>query len=111
MEWHVTYYNKKVKEEAISLPPGIVAKLFHILDLLEEFGPYIGEPHVKSVSGKHNKGLFEMRPRGKEGIARVFFCTVVDKKIVVLHSYVKKGSVKHQQHEIDIAAKRMKELP
>ncbi len=94
----------------LSLPSGIVAKLFHILDLVEEFGPYIGEPHVKSISRKHNKGLFEMRPRGKEGIARVFFCAAVGKEIVVLHSYIKKGSTKHQQREIDIAVKRMQEL-
>jgi len=110
MKWNITYYNKKVKEESIALPPSIVAKMFHIIELLEEFGPYIGEPHVKSISGKQNKGLFEMRLRGKEGIARVFFCTTIGKEIVILHSYIKKGSTKHQQHEIDIAVKRMKEL-
>jgi phage-related protein len=32
-----------------------------------------GEPHTEAFGG----GLFEMRLKGAEGIARVFYCTLV----------------------------------
>lgn len=47
--------------------------------------------------------------KAAEGIARVFFCTVVGRKIVVLHQFVKK-SEKTPNREIKIARSRMKEL-
>ena len=49
-------------------------------------GPNPGELHTKAFGG----GLFELRLKGAEGIARVFFCTVIGKRIVMLHSFVKK---------------------
>jgi hypothetical protein len=36
-----------------------------------EFGPNIGMPHTRPLKN----GLFELRVKGKEGIARVFYCT------------------------------------
>jgi phage-related protein len=41
-------------------------------------GPNLGEPHTKAFG----EGLFEMRLKDAEGIARVFFCTLVGKRIV-----------------------------
>ena len=32
-----------------------------------------------------------LRIKASEGIARVFYCTVVDRRIVVLHQFVKKS--------------------
>ena len=54
-------------------------------------------------------GLFELRVKSKEGIARVFFCTKVGKKIVMLHSFIKK-SQKTPKKEIEIAKNRMSEV-
>lgn len=42
-------------------------------------------------------------------IARVFYCTVVDRRIVMLHHFVKK-SQKTPRKELDIARRRMKEV-
>ena len=36
------------------------------------------------------EGLFEIRARGVEGIGRAFFCTLVGRRIVILHSFIKK---------------------
>lgn len=68
-------------------------------------GPHLGEPHTKAFGS----GLFELRLKGAEGIARVFFCTVIGRRIVMLHSFVKK-SAKTPAKELDIAEKRMKEF-
>jgi phage-related protein len=53
--------------------------------------------------------LFELRLKGAEGIARVFFCTLIGRRIVMLHSFVKKAR-KTPLREIEIARKRMKEV-
>lgn len=70
-----------------------------------EFGSNLGLPHTKAV----DTGLFELRVKSKEGIARVFFCTKVGKKIIMLHSYVKK-SQKTPKKEFKIARSRMSEV-
>jgi len=54
-------------------------------------------------------GLFELRIKAAEGIARVFYCTVVDRRIVVLHQFVKKAD-KTPPKELEIARRRMKEV-
>ncbi|KUZ01909.1 hypothetical protein WS50_08775 [Burkholderia territorii] len=49
-------------------------------------GANLGEPHTGSMGN----GLYEMRLKGAEGIARVFYCTIVERRIVMLHCFVKK---------------------
>ena len=70
-----------------------------------EFGSNLGMPHTRPIEG----GLFELRVKSKEGIARVFFCTKIGKKIIMLHSYVKK-SQKIPKKELKIAQTRMSEV-
>ncbi|OGT30615.1 MAG: hypothetical protein A2W28_10925 [Gammaproteobacteria bacterium RBG_16_51_14] len=52
-------------------------------------------------------GLFELRLRAREGIARVFYCTIVENKIVILHQFIKKSD-KTPAKELEVARKRMK---
>jgi phage-related protein len=52
------------------------------------------------------KGLFEIRAKGKEGIGRAFFCTMVDRRIVILHAFIKK-SQKTPMKELEMARHRM----
>ncbi len=61
--------------------------------------------HSKAMGG----GLFELRPKGPEGIGRVFYCTQVGQMIVVLHSFVKKTQ-RTPNNELDIATRRLKEV-
>ena len=68
-------------------------------------GPNLGEPHTKAFGD----GLFELRLKGAKGIARVFFCTLVGKRIVMLHSFIKK-SERTPRREREIAETRMKEI-
>ena len=72
---------------------------------MEIFGPDLGMPHTRSMGG----GLFELRIKAAEGIARVFYCTVVDRRIVALHQFVKKSD-KTPPKELEIARRRMKEI-
>jgi len=54
-------------------------------------------------------GLFELRLKAAEGIARVFYCTLVGRRIVMLHQFIKK-SEKTPRKELEIAKRRMKEM-
>ncbi len=62
-------------------------------------------PHTRAMGS----GLFELRIKAAEGIARVFYCTVVDQRIVMLHLFVKKGD-KTPRRELAMARRRMKEF-
>ena len=62
-------------------------------------------PHTRAIEN----GLFELRVKGKEGIARVFFCTKAGKRIIVLHSFIKKTR-KTPKKELKLAKERMLEV-
>ena len=68
-------------------------------------GANLGPPHTDSMGD----GLFELRLKGAEGIARVLFCTLVGRRIIMLHSFVKK-TPKTPKREIKVAQTRMKEI-
>ena len=72
---------------------------------MEVFGPDLGMPHTRAMGG----GLFELRLKTAEGIARVFYCTVVNRRIVMLHQFIKKSD-KTPLKELEIARNRMKEV-
>jgi len=72
---------------------------------MEIYGPDLGMPHTRAMG----KGLFELRLKAAEGIARVLYCTIVDRQIVMLHQFVKKTE-KTPARELEIARRRMKEL-
>ena len=72
---------------------------------MEDFGSNLGPPHTAPMGD----GLFELRIHGQDGIARVFFCTKIGRKIIMLHCFIKKTQ-KTPKRELDIAIKRMKEV-
>ena len=105
MSWKVTFYSDKVEKETLAFPAGILADLLHILEMIEALGPNLGKPNTAAMSD----GLFEIRARGKEGIGRSLFAVVVDREVVILHSFVKKTQ-KTPKKELDRARKRLKDL-
>jgi phage-related protein len=105
MTWSIEYYSPKVEEEVLNLPDGLLSRYFRLADLMLEFGPNLGMPHTRPIEN----GLFELRVKNKEGIARVFFCTKRGNKIIVLHIFVKKTQ-KTPLKELKLANKRMLEV-
>jgi phage-related protein len=69
------------------------------------FGPNLGMLFTRSM----DRGLFEIRAKGKEGIGRAFFCTLVGRRIVILHAYIKK-SRRTPKRELEIARSRQAEV-
>jgi phage-related protein len=65
----------------------------------------VKEPHVRHVRGP----LWEIRLKGKAGIARALYVTVKEQRVVILRALIKK-SEKTPAGEIDLARQRAKEL-
>lgn len=105
MTYTITYYSESVEEAVLGLPPSLLARYFSLTDRMEIYGANLGAPHTTAFGG----GLFELRMKGAEGIARVFYCTLVGRRIVMLHSFVKKTQ-KTPPNERRIAETRMKEV-
>jgi len=88
------------------IPKDIKARIINIVDLLIEHGPQnVREPYVKHIRGK----LFEIRAKGEDGIARVFYFTLTGQRIVLLHGFIKKTQ-KTPKREFETAVGRMKEI-
>jgi phage-related protein len=63
------------------------------------------EPYAKHLSGK----LWELRLKGRDGIARSIYVTASGQRVIVLRTFIKKTE-KTPPREIDIALARMKEI-
>ena len=106
MEWRVEVLNQSVLEELDALSPDMRAKLDHIVRMIEELGLHqVREPYIKPLRDK----LWEMRIKGRDGIARAIYVTVKERRIVILHAFVKKTR-KTPATAIRTALSRMREL-
>jgi phage-related protein len=105
VEYTIGYYSTAVEEEILALPDTLAARYVVLTRRMVSLGPNLGEPHTEAFGG----GLFELRLKGQEGIARVFFCTLVGRRIIMLHSFIKKTQ-KTPPREIKLAEARMKEM-
>ena len=105
MPYSIEYFHPRIKAEIEGWPVGILADYARIVELLMEFGPDLRMPHSRAMGG----GLFELRPRGREGIGRALYCFVVGKRIVILHAFVKKTQTTPER-DLRIARERMKEV-
>lgn len=103
--WKVEYYSAQVEDEVLSLPDGLLARYLRLADALQNFGSDLGMPHTRALGS----GLFELRVKANDGIARVFYCTLVERRIIVLHPFVKKTQ-KTPLCELEKARRRLKEV-
>jgi phage-related protein len=105
VRYSIEYFHSRVKDEIESWPSGILADYARLIELLMEFGPHLRMPHSRAMGD----GLFELRSRGSEGIGRVLYCFVANRRIVILHAFVKKTQ-ETPERELKLTRKRMKEV-
>jgi len=105
VNWRVTFYSAGFEEEVLQLAAGFVARFLRYAERMEIYGPDLGMPHTRAIG----EGLFELRVKGQEGIARVFYCTVVQRRIVMLLVFIKK-SQKTPKRELETAKRRLQEV-
>jgi phage-related protein len=106
MSWSVEFLDQDVQSLLDALPLDVRASFQRIVELIQSHGlERVREPYVKHLEG----ALWEMRMKGRAGIARAAYVTAVGKRIVVVHVFVKKTQ-KTPRREIAIALKRAKEV-
>jgi phage-related protein len=106
MSWIVEFLDEDVKNLLDSLQPDMRAHFQRIVELIQSHGlEHVREPYVKHLDG----ALWEMRIKGKSGIARAVYVTAVGRRIVIVHVFTKKTQ-KTPRREIETALNRAKEV-
>jgi phage-related protein len=106
MRWTVETLSEVVDDELAALPEDMRARFVRISELIEAVGlPQVREPHVKHV----RDAIWEIRLKGRAGIARALYVTAIGRRVVIVRVFVKKTQ-KTPNSEIEIAMARAKEL-
>jgi phage-related protein len=104
--WKVQFLDDGVRAALESLPDDIQAKFQRISEIIVTSGlPNVREPYVKHLEGR----LWEIRMKGRDGIARAAYVTAAGHRVVVVHVFVKKTE-KTPRREIEIALRRAREV-
>jgi phage-related protein len=106
MLWTVETLNAAVDSEVNALPVDMRARLVRLGSIIEAVG-FDGLPGdtVKHLEDK----LWELRIRGRDGIARAIYLTAVKRRVVIVRVFVKKTQ-KTPKHELELARQRAKEV-
>ena len=105
MTYQIEYFNPRIQVGIESWPVEILADYARLLELLIEHGPNLRMPHSRSLG----EGLFELRPRGREGIGRTFYCFLLGKRVSIVHAFIKKTE-ETLDRDLKLARKRVKVL-
>lgn len=105
MIFKIEYFHERVLAEIESWPVDVLADYARLVELLAEHGPSLRLPYSRAFGN----GLFELRPRGRSGIGRAFYCFMLGKRVIVLHAFIKKTQ-QTPDSELKLARKRLKEV-
>jgi phage-related protein len=106
MAWAVQFLDDGVRAALEALPRDTRARFERIVNLIQTHGlERVREPYVKHLEG----ALWEMRMKGRDGIARAAYVTATGRRVVVVHVFVKKTQ-KTPRREIETALRRAKEV-
>lgn len=106
MSWRVEFLNDDVRAALDALPTDIGSAFLRIAQMIQTYGlERMREPYVKHLQGP----VWEMRMKGKDGIARAAYVTATGKRVVVVHVFPKKTQ-KTPRRELEIALSRAKEV-
>jgi phage-related protein len=104
--WSFAFVNAQVRTELEVLPVDMRASFERIVRLIQSVGlERVHQPYLKHLED----GLWEMRLRGKAGIARAIYSTTTGQRVVILRVFVKKTQ-KTPRREIELARKRAQEV-
>ena len=99
------YFSPRVETGIHGWPEGILSSYVQLTERMAESGPNLGMPYTRPFGD----GLFEIRAHGPEGAGRAFFCTLIARRIVIPHGFIKKTQ-ETPHHEIQIARKRQRQI-
>ena len=77
---------KPAKDFLLSQEPKMKAKLFGLIDILEEYGNQLREPYSKPLGD----GIFEIRGRTGSDITRILYFFYYEGRIILTNGFTKK---------------------
>jgi phage-related protein len=103
--WSFVFVNAEAQAELDALPLDIRARFERIVRLAQAFGlERVHEPYIRHIEGS----IWEMRLRGRDGIARALYVTAAGRRVVILRVFTKK--TQKTPREIDLARRRAEEV-
>ena len=104
--WTVETLNETVDAELRALPGDMRLRFDYITELIRSEGfANVKMPHVRHLEGP----LWEMRLRGRDGIARAIYVTVRHRRVVIVRVFIKKTQ-RTPRREIALALQRAQEV-
>jgi phage-related protein len=104
--WSFVFVNTEAQAELDALPLHVRASFERIVRLVQAFGlERVHEPYIKHIDGP----IWEMRLRGRDGIARALYVTATGRRVVILRVFTKKTQ-KTPRREIELARRRAEEV-
>ena len=105
MPWTISFHDT-AKAEADALPLDLKIRLERLTGLIQVHGL----DRLPPKAAKHLRGgLWELRIKGKDGIARAFYVTRTGQRLVIVRVFVKKTQTTPPR-EIKLALKRAEEV-
>jgi phage-related protein len=105
MSFEIAHFHERVRDEIESWPVDTLADYARLIEPLIAHGPHLRLPHSRALGD----GFFELRPRGRAGVARAMYCFVRGKRIIVLHAFIKKTQ-QTPDRDLKLARKRLQEV-
>jgi phage-related protein len=106
MTWAVEFLDEGVAADLSAMPADIRASFRRIVELIGALGlERVREPYVRHLEGP----VWEMRMKGRDGIARAAYVTAGGRRIVIVHVFAKKTQ-RTPRREIETALRRAKEV-
>jgi len=106
VRWSFTYVNAEAKAALDARPREVRASFERIVRLVQGVGlERVHEPYIKHVEDR----IWEMRLRGRDGIARALYVAATGRRVVILRVFAKKTQ-KTPRREIELARQRAKEV-
>lgn len=107
MTWTLSFLDRRVEAEMEDQPRDIRVRFDRLRQLIIEHGPALLPPnYVKHIKDR----VWELRMKGKDGIALAFYVTTSGQRVVILRVFTKKTQ-QTPQREIKLALMRAKEVP
>jgi phage-related protein len=104
--WSFSFVNADAKAELDALSLDMRASFERIVRLVQTVGlERVREPYIKHIEDR----IWEMRLRGRDGIARALYVTASGRRVVILRTFAKKTQ-KTPRREIELARRRVMEV-
>ncbi|MCF8002396.1 MAG: type II toxin-antitoxin system RelE/ParE family toxin [Halanaerobiales bacterium] len=107
VKYYAINHKSPVVEFIQQQSPKEQAKILREIDLLEEFGLFLGMPHIKKL--KEYNDLWELRIKHSSNIFRIFFLNYQEGVFILLHGFQKKSN-HTPQSEVNKALKILNKI-